>query len=226
MARRGRTEVEEGHAVYTPLFLKVYDVGILGLSCRWVWKCPASRMQAHYDEHLGARHCDVGVGTGYFLDRAKWPTPPEAITLVDLNPNSLTAARRRIERFDPATVEADVLAPLPDLPHAPFDSVGVNFLLHCLPGAFPDKATTVFDHLAPHVAPGGVVFGSTILGPEEPHSRPAQGVLKGYNRKGIFHNLDDRLDGLTSALSSAFASHAVRREGSVALFSGRTALST
>lgn len=223
MARRGRSEVEEGQAVYTPMVLKVYDVGILGVSCRWVWKCPASLMQAHYDEHLGARHGDVGVGTGYFLDRAKWATPPEGLTLVDLNPNSLTATRERVERFDPATVEADILQPLPELPHAPFDSVGVNFLLHCIPGGFPDKATTVFGNLAPHVAPGGVVFGSTILGPGEPHSRLAQGVLKGYNRKGIFHNLDDDLEGLTTALAGAFEHHEVRRVGSVALFSGRTA---
>jgi SAM-dependent methyltransferase len=210
--------------VYTPLFLRVYDVMVLGASCRWVWRCRSSVMQAHYDEHVGARHCDVGVGTGYFLDRAGWPAPP-AITLVDLNANSLAATRRRIGRYEPETVQADVLQPLPDLPHGPFDSVGVNFLLHCLPGELPAKASTVFDHLAPHLAPGGVAFGATILAGGVRRPLRARALMAAYNRKGILHNRHDGLDGLTEALAVSFASHSVRVVGCVALFAGRTALS-
>ncbi|HEY8543559.1 MAG TPA: class I SAM-dependent methyltransferase [Acidimicrobiales bacterium] len=219
--RQARSEVERGQAVYTPLFLKVYDGFVLGLSCRLVWGCPASRLQAHHDAHVGARHCDVGVGSGYFLDHAAWPEPP-TLTLVDLNANSLAATRRRIGRFDPAVVRADILEPLPDLPNAPFDSVGVNFLLHCLPGGFPDTAATVFAHLAPFVAPGGVVFGATILGGGVRRPVRARALMAAYNRRGILHNRDDHLDGLTSALEGAFASHTVEVEGCVALFAGRT----
>lgn len=220
-ARRAKTEVDRGQSVYTPLFLRVYDVFVLGASCRWVWRCPSSRMQAHYDAHVGARHCDVGVGTGFFLDRADWPTPPD-VTLVDLNANSLAAASRRIGRFDPATVRADVLEPLPDLPHRPFDSMGVNFLLHCVPGGFPGKATTVFGHLVPHLAPGGVAFGATILGDGVRRPPLARALMAAYNRRGILHNRGDSLDGLTEALEGSFATHTVEVVGAVALFAGRT----
>jgi len=220
--RRSGSEVHRGQSVYTPLFLRVYDVMVLGASCRWIWGCRSAAMQAHYDEHIGARHCDVGVGTGYFLDRAEWPTPP-AITLVDLNANSLAATRRRIGRYKPETVQADVLEPLPGLPQGPFDSVGVNFLLHCLPGDFPAKATTVFAHLAPHLAPGGVAFGATILGDGVRRPPQARALMAAYNRKGILHNRHDSPDGLTQALDASFASHTVRVVGCVALFAGRTA---
>jgi len=50
--------------------------------------------------------------------------------------------------------------------------------------------------------------------------------VKAYNRKGIFHNEGDSLDGLTAALDDAFDSHTVHLEGTVALFTARTAPTT
>ena len=223
MARGARSEVGRGHEVYTPRFLKMYDTMVLGVSTPLVWGCRLSKLRQLYDENIGERHCDVGVGTGYFLDKASWPPAP-SITLVDVNPNALEAASQRIERFEPATVTADALQPLPDeLPSGPFDSVGLNYLLHCLPGDMPGKAATVFANVTPHVAPGGVVFGSTILTEGVQVPRQARGFVKAYNRRGIFHNAGDSLEGLTTALDQAFASHTVDVAGSVALFTARTA---
>jgi len=223
MARGGRSEVERGQAVYDKRFLRVYDTLVLGLSTPLVWGCKLARLRQLYDENVSGRHCDIGVGTGYFLDKATWPASP-TITLVDLNANSLTAASDRIARFSPATVTADILQPLPDdLPSTPFGSVGVNYLLHCLPGDMTDKAATVFAQVGPHVAPAGVVFGSTILAEGvrvPPQARP---LLKAYNRKGIFHNEGDSLEALDAALADAFDSHTVEVAGMVALFTARTA---
>jgi SAM-dependent methyltransferase len=222
MAGRARSEVERGQAIYNPLLLKVYDTMILRVSTPLVWGCRLARLQRHYDDNVGARHCDIGVGTGYFLDKASWPGTP-SITLVDLNPGSLASAGRRIERFSPETVTADALEPLPDdMPSAPFDSVGLGYLLHCVPGEMPDKAARVFANVAHHLAPGGVVFGSTILSGGvklAPHARALAGV---YNRKGIFHNAGDSLDGLTEALGGSFDDHTLEVSGAVALFAGRT----
>lgn len=213
------SDVHRGQAIYTPLFLKTYDVGILGFSCRWVWRCPKQRMLAHYDRHVGARHADVGVGTGYFLDKASWPGEP-TVSLVDLNANSLAAAARRIRRFAPATTRADILQPLPELPHAPFDSIGVNFLLHCLPGTLADKAGRVFEHLAPSTGPETVVFGSTILAEGVRRSPVAKALMAAYNRRGILQNKADSLDDLTDVLDRSFTSHTVEVVGCVALFTG------
>lgn len=213
------SDVHRGQAIYTPLFLKTYDVGILGVSCRWVWRCPKGRMLAHYDQHVGARHADIGVGTGYFLDKASWPSAP-TLSLVDLNANSLAAAARRIRRFAPATTRADILQPLPELPDAPFDSIGVNFLLHCLPGPLADKATQVFEHLGPSMGPETVVFGSTILAAGVRRSPVARALMAAYNRRGILQNKADSLDDLAGVLDRTFSSHTIDVVGCVALFTG------
>ncbi|GMG81766.1 class I SAM-dependent methyltransferase [Paralimibaculum aggregatum] len=213
-------EVEAGQAVYTPLTLALYDRLVLGLSNRLLWRCPTRHLRALYAGNLGARHLDIGVGTGYFLDTADWPVPAPRITLLDLNPHSLAAAGRRIARHRPEAVRADCLEPLP-VPVPPgFDSVGLCYLLHCLPGAIPEKAR-VLDHAAAVLAPGGCVFGATILQGDAPRSRAAQALMDLYNARGIFSNARDRHEDLEAALDARFAELRLWRQGAVALFAAR-----
>jgi SAM-dependent methyltransferase len=210
--------VEAGHAVYSPLVLKVYDGFVLGLSNRLLWRCPSTQLRALYDRNVSARHVDIGVGTGYFLDKAKWPAAAPEIALVDLNSNSLNAAAKRIRRYAPRTIVANALAPLP--PMGPFDSAGLCYLLHCLPGRIEEKAV-VFDHLRPALAPGARVFGATILQGDAPRSRAAQRLMNLYNRKGIFSNAADTRPALDAALKRRFADVKIEMRGAVALFEAR-----
>ena len=212
--------VTAGQAVYSPLVLSVYDILVLGFSNHVLWRCPTAELRALYDRNVSARHLDIGVGTGYFLDRTRWPVSAPAITLLDLNANSLAAAARRIERYAPKTVAADALQPLPDLGR--FGSVGLCYLLHCLPGAIPSKAA-VFNHVRPLLAPGARVFGATILQGNAPRSWAAQRLMDTYNSKGIFSNRDDRVEDLESALKSRFKDVRVDLKGAVALFEAKAA---
>lgn len=211
-------EIEAGQAVYTPLVLAVYDWFVLGISNRWLWRCPTPALRQLYDRNVSPRHLDIGVGTGYFLDKAKWPVARPEITLVDLNANSLRAAAERIRRFAPRTVRANALRPLPAM--GPFESAGLCYLLHCLPGAITEKAV-VFDHLRPVLAPGARVFGATILQGDAPRSWAAQRLMKLYNRKGIFSNAQDTRQGLEAALNARFRDLKIEIMGAVALFEAR-----
>jgi hypothetical protein len=207
--------VEAGQAVYSPMVLWTYDWIVLGLSNRLLWRCPTGELRRLYDRNVSESHLDVGVGTGYFLDKSKWPVARPGITLLDLNPNCLATASRRIRRFAPQAVRANVLAPLPPL--GPFRSAGLCYLLHCLPGTMAEKAL-VFDHLAPLLEPGARVFGATIVQGSAPRSRPAQALLNLYNRKGIFSNADDTVEALNAALRKRFRDVEVSLKGTVALF--------
>lgn len=89
-------DVAAGAAPYTPGLLRFYDAFVLSFSARVLWRCPTDRVLALYDSHAGARHVDVGVGTGYLLDRCAWPVSQPQITLVDLSPTALEYAARRI----------------------------------------------------------------------------------------------------------------------------------
>ena len=60
-------QVTAGQAVYSKRVLRIYDFVVLGVSNRFIWKCPTQRLEQHYNQHITANHLDVGVGTGYFL---------------------------------------------------------------------------------------------------------------------------------------------------------------
>ena len=210
-----------GQAIYTRRALRIYDTLVVRFSNSLVWRCPARRIAGQYRRHLTASHLDVGPGTGYYLDRVRFPGDrPPSLTLLDPNPEVLRYAARRLRRYRPLLHAADALKPIA-LEPASFHSVGLSYVLHCLPGDIDAKAV-VFDHVIPLVAPGGVVFGATILNGGVRHARLARRLIGLYNHKGIFSNLHDDVDGLERALASRFEHHALDVSGSVALFTGWT----
>lgn len=210
-------QIQAGQAVYTPKMLAIYDLLVLGLSNRWIWKCPTPRLLAHYDRHVSGNHLDVGVGTGYFLDRCRFPTARPRIALMDLNRDALQFASRRIARYRPETYVRNVLETI-DFDGAKFDSLSVNYLLHCLPGDMATKARA-FDFLSPLMNPGAVVFGSTLLQGGVARGFAAQRLMAFYNSKGIFSNAQDDLETLTHELEKRFDAVSVETVGCVALFS-------
>jgi hypothetical protein len=101
-----------------------------------------------------------------------------------------------------------------------FDSISLNYLLHCLPGNLASKSI-VFEHVKPLLRDGGVIFGSTILGEGVRHNPLAKQLMKIYNAKGIFSNLSDRQSNLEAGLKAHFEEHTIQIVGCVALFSAR-----
>jgi SAM-dependent methyltransferase len=213
----GRAAVPtNGHDVYTPAFLRIYDPLVLGFYARFVWRVPKGELLELYERHLSARHLDVGPGTGWFLERTA-PGRTDELVLLDANTAVLDHAGRRLADLRPETVEADVLEALP-LP-ARFSSVGASFLLHCLPGPPARKAAAV-RHMADVLEPDGVLFGATVLGEPARHTRLGCAVLGYLNKRGIFSNLEDTAAGLHTMLSEAFHDVDVRLVGSGAVFTG------
>jgi SAM-dependent methyltransferase len=210
------TSTERGAAVYTPLTLKLYDWWVLGVSNRFAWQCPTDTvLLPFFRKHMGRRHLDVGVGTGFYLAHAG-VSPGTQLSLMDLNDNSLQAAARR-SGLQAACIRHDIMQPLPLSPDTMFDSVSLFYLLHCLPGTIADKEKAII-HLKAHLAPSGVLYGATILGDGAGHNWLGKRLMALYNRKGIFGNKTDSLDALAAMLRQHFADVNVRQQGKVALF--------
>ncbi len=113
---------------------------------------------------------------------------------------------------------ANVLEPIPfDGPK--FDSVGMNYLLHCLPGDIQAKSAA-FANLKPLANPGATIFGATLLSGGVERNWFARRVMDRNNAHGIFSNVDDDLDGLRLVLSQQLTDSAVEAVGCVAIFSG------
>ena len=214
-----KQQVEAGQAVYTKLTLAIYDLWVLGISNRFIWKCPSSHLLELYNQHISGNHLDLGVGTGFFLDRCTFPTSNPRLFLMDLNPNSLEVTSRRVARYHPKTYRRNVLEPI-QFNEEGFDSVGLNYLLHCLPGTMLTKAF-VFEQVKLLLNPGGVVFGSTLLTRGVERGFLAQRLMDVYNKKGIFTNQDDNLEDLKKILKQNFSEISVKTIGCAALFWGR-----
>jgi SAM-dependent methyltransferase len=207
----------KGQSGYGPFLLTIYDPWVLGFMAPAVWHCPSPPVIERYRRHVGRRHLDVGPGTGYFLDKAELPAGTE-ITLLDPNPHVLERSSRRIAALNPATVEADVLKPLPV--QGPYDSAALNFVLHCLPGPQPRKGAAI-RNVAAVLAPEGVLFGGTVLGSAGKHTRSARAALWAFNKEGGFDNLGDTTEGLRSMLGESFESVEIDVVGSAALFTAK-----
>jgi hypothetical protein len=214
-----RSEVERAHAIYTKGNLAIYDWWVLGLSNAWVWHCPTDRLLDLYRSHLTPNHLEVGVGTGYFPAKTM-PGSHSRLALLDINRNCLEKASKRLAAFRPEVHQANVLEPL-NLRGTRFDSIAVNYVLHCLPGRLDQKAPTVFDHLIPLLEEDGVIFGATLLGQDIQRPLLARLMMALYNRKGVFSNTQDSLGGLMEALSARFRTFNVEVRGCVVIFWGK-----
>lgn len=214
-----RGDVEAGAAIYTKRLLAAYDFLVLRFMNRFAWKCPSERLLDHYNCFISDNHLDVGPGTGYFLDRCSFPSSDPRIALLDLNANCLEVASRTIARYQPEVYQASVLDPI-EMASPGFDSVGLNYVLHCLPGTIRTKSV-VLKNLEAVLNPSGALFGSTLLGRDVPKNWLARTVMRGSNRRKVFTNLDDDFAGLEWALSQHLSDVSIEILGCVALFSAR-----
>ena len=211
-------DTHAGQASYTPAVLRIYDLFVLGFSSSYAWRCPLGLLREHYQRHITSKHLDVGVGTGWFLDHCQFPTPKPELHLLDLNPNTLHHVSMRIARYAPVVHRGDVMQPIELAPR--FESIGLNYVLHCLPGNMASKSVAIAN-LARLLAPSGTLFGSTILARDVTHNFIARRLTAIYNRKGIFGNRTDDLDGLRRALEGSFGDVDICMRGCVALFAAR-----
>jgi SAM-dependent methyltransferase len=204
---------------WTPATLALYDLVVLGISNPFIWRCPTPRILGLYDRHVTGNHVDVGVGTGWYLHRCRFPAGDVRLGLIDLSRDSLDKAARRVRRYRPQLFQASVLEPL-RLGVAPFRSMSLTYLLHCLPGDMREKCVA-FDHLRPVLEPGGVLFGATLLSGGVPRTGAAIRLMRFYNGLGMFSNERDSLAALRHELESRFAAVEIETIGCAALFSAR-----
>jgi ubiquinone/menaquinone biosynthesis C-methylase UbiE len=211
-------QVKAGQAPYNRLFLAVYDQ-LIPFNYRFYWRCPPREVLDLYNQHVSANHLDVGVATGTILNKCTFPAATPRLALMDLNPNSLAVAAKRLARYHPETYLRNALDPIEiDAPF--FDSVGLANLLHCLPGTMATKKV-VFENMKAVLNPGGTLFGCTVLAKGVKRSLAGRLAMAFSNAIRSLTNKEDDLDGLKRNLAECFPESSVRVVGCVALFSAR-----
>lgn len=203
--------------VFDHRLLRYYD-RLLEFTCNRVWRCPIPRTLELYGRHLSSNHLEVGVGTGYFLERSHLPGSEPRLALLDLSPDCLERTASRLSRYAPEVYRADALRPI-HLSVRHFDSIAMNYVLHCMPGALSEKGIA-FANLKPLLNASGVLFGSTVLSHGVPCDLWARAIMRFYNARKLFYNLEDSLADLRQALEKTFRNVQIEVIGCVAQFSG------
>jgi ubiquinone/menaquinone biosynthesis C-methylase UbiE len=211
--------VRDGYKAYNKRALTFYDAFVCRGFLPWFWRCPLEVLTDLYTRSLGARHLELGVGTGYMIEHSRFPVSNPKITLVDMNEATLDYTANRMRHFETVKVIGNALEPLA-VPPGSHDSAALSLLLHCVPGSLLEKGVAI-KHAAATVRPGGVVFGSTVLSQGITVPRASRWMMNNLNRKGIFHNDKDSLADLRTVLAQNFTDFEVYTRGCVGLFRAR-----
>jgi hypothetical protein len=228
--------------------LTLYHVAVSGSSL--FWTCPVySVMVPLYNRYLkeSSSHLDIGPGSGvcslvrfvhcnvgadgtpgFFTAHSS--TIPllnklKRFTFLDASPNCLRFSSERAVASgyrgpEIELCEQNIFEPIPDHMNGAFDTVALFWVLHCLPGAFPDKASRAVETILPALAPSptSTLYGTTLLGPGVKHSRSGQYLLKFFRDRNIFSNQQDNEAGLRAGLEPYFDEVTITVVGANACF--------
>ena len=204
----------KGQAGYNRFMLAIYDPWVLGFMTRAVWPCPC-KTESTGIGGTSARDTSTSDRERAISSRMRSRRAGPRSRCSTRTPRCSSTRSQRLAAFHSATVEADVMKPLPV--QGPFDSAALSFVLHCLRGPMSNKAVAI-RNIAEVLTPDGVLFGGSVLGTTEEHSRSARTFLKAANKQGGFDNLGDTADGLRDILGESFEKVDVDVVGSAALF--------
>ena len=195
------TQTARSQQYFNKVSLFFYDLLLYGVISKYAWGASIARLDAHYARYATANHLDVGVGTGFLLNRVNFSRPPR-LALMDLSEHCLAKTQQKLRRYAPSLHEQNVLEPMTHA-LAAFDSIGFNSVMHCVPGAFDQKGIA-FQHLAALLAPHGVLFGTTVLGAGVRKNLLARPFMWLMNALGVFNNRQDSAHDLQAFLRAHF----------------------
>jgi 2-polyprenyl-3-methyl-5-hydroxy-6-metoxy-1,4-benzoquinol methylase len=194
--------IERSQRFFNRASLFVYDLVLYGVISRYAWGCSIERLDHHYRKYLGLNHLDVGVGTGFLLNRALSDAAQPRLGLMDLSRECLEKTKRKVARFAPETYLQNLLQPI-QYEIDKFDSIGINYVMHCVPGSFKEKGVA-FAHLQPLLSENGVLFGTTVLSEDVHKNVLARPFMWLMNTLGVFNNRSDNARDLKECLATHF----------------------
>jgi len=181
-----------------------------------IWRCPTALLLDNYADHVSNNHLEGGVGSGYFLRRTLCADFMDRLMLSDLNSRCLAKSGAKLAALSPTMLKHNIQAPLPASARG-FKSVGMNYVLHCIPGRFSCNQA-IFRNVHAALEQGGVFFGATLIQGRCRDSVASWLLMRALNGLGVFNNTDHRVDELKGALEVYFSKVEVSMAGNAAVF--------
>jgi SAM-dependent methyltransferase len=179
-----------------------YDFLLYGVISRYAWGSSIQRLDSHHKKYVRDNHLEVGVGTGFLLNRVVFDSAHPRLALMDLSRECLEKTKRKVTRYAPETYIQNLLEPIHHKIDT-FDSIGINYVMHCVPGDFKAKGVA-FTHLRPLLSENGVLFGTTVLSDNIHKNVLAKPFMWLMNSLGVFNNRSDNAHDLKECLETHF----------------------
>jgi len=209
------TKAHKAVKIYSKNLLSVYDLYVFKCVSPIFFRCPSEKIIDFYLNNVSENHLEVGAGTGFLLKKCKNAGKIKMLSLLDLSENCLEATQKSIKPIEAKIYKANILEDLP-LETEKFKSIGLNFVLHCVPGDFKTKGMALLN-LGNHLTEDGAIFGSTAIY-DSKQNVMAKLVMDTYNKTGIFNNKDDKKNELEEVLRDGFGKVSVTQIGNVLFF--------
>jgi len=196
------TKIRRSQQYFNKLSLIFYDFILYGIVSKYAWGSSIQRLDAHYKKYVTSNHLEVGVGTGYLLNRVVFDSTQPRLVLMDLSVPCLEKTKRKVSRYKPTTYVQNLLEPIQ---HAipVFDSISINYVMHCIPGNLKEK-TIALTHLKTLLSQHGVLFGTTVLSEGVAKNFLAKPAMWLLNLLGVFNNHQDNTQDLKTHLEKNF----------------------
>ncbi len=197
-------KLNTSQAYFNPLLLYFYDWVVFSFVAKYIWGVPVKLLLARYKLLVRKSHLEVGVGTGYLLDKLN---PVDInIDLMDLSEDCLKKTRRRLTRYNPSTYVHNILEPYTSSKsnlENKYQSLSLNFVMHCVPGDFKEKSLA-FGHLKKLLTNDGVLFGVSVVAKGNKANWCAKPTMRLLNAIGLFNNGNDHPADLLLGLEAHF----------------------
>jgi len=199
--------------------IQYYDNLVNRTNCLRVWKCSEQYIFNHYRQNISGKHLEIGPGSGYFLkrDNLRINCSIDKLTLIDINDNILNYSKENLKDDycnEVSTLRHNIFSDkIPE--NIKFNSVGINYVLHCVPGKLEKKVDSLINNLGDT---NYNLFGATVIC-DPLHMNPiAEYELILLNSFGIFNNKNDTYEEFVEYLNNRNIKYNINKRGYVALF--------
>ena len=139
-----------------------------------------------YNKYLGRNHLEIGPGSGYFLKNKNINN----LTLIDINQDILNYSYNNLisNNYEIKIKNHNIFNQELKL-NSEFDSVGLNYVLHCIPGRIENNIDSIINNLKNKN--DYILFGSSVLNDVNLQTRLSKLELIYLNKNKVFHNTND-----------------------------------
>ena len=166
--------------------LKFYDFLVNDINCNFVWRCNKNNIFENYKSNVKKNHLEIGPGTGYFL---KNDLKIKNLTLLDINNQTLLFSKNNLSnKYSNINIlNYDIFNSKLELDD--IESVGLNYVLHCVPGKLENKIDKLINNLSS--SNKVTFFGATVVNDNNIQSYLSNMELFLLNKYLIFNNKED-----------------------------------